>query len=192
VLTCVTCQVPFIVHATTTTTQTDTATVTTTNTATETSTIVEQTTVYTATLPVIAIPTFTVYAIGGDNNGNPIADIGDGTGRVGNAKSLRGPVLQFTTVNNNQLQVLNGPNAGSTGATNPNASGIGAYLLFGSAASGFPATSCQVTYNADGTCPLSCSASRGTTSYDCGVYWRIGGQSDVGSCSQFTPYAVGG
>lgn len=181
-----------MIHATTTTTQTNTATVTVTNTATETSTTIEQTTVYTATLPAIAIPTFSVYAIGGDNNGNPIVDIGDGSGRVGNAQGF-GAVLQFTTVNNNQLQVLNGPNAGSTGATDPNASAFESYVLFGSAANGFPATSCQVTYNGDGTCPLTCQTSRGTTSYDCGVYWRIGSKSDIPSgCYQFTPYAVGG
>jgi hypothetical protein len=101
-------------------------------------------------------------------------------------------VLQFTTVNNNVLKVLNGPNAGSTAATNPNAGGSGAYVLFGSTASGLLDTTCQVTANSDGTCPLSCQASRGTTSYDCGTYWRIGSDADVGSCNRFTPYAVGG
>lgn len=149
-------RVPLVIHATTTTTQTNTATVTFTNTATETSTIVQQTTVYTATLPAIAITTFSVYAIGDDNIGNPIVDIGDGSGRMGNAQAY-GVVLQFTTVNNNQLQVLNGPNAGSTGATDPNASVFESYVLFGSAANGFPATSCHVTYNADVTCPFDMS-----------------------------------
>lgn len=182
---------PLTILATATATETDTTTVTITNTATETSTITEQTTVYTATSPVIAIPTFTIYAIGGRNNGNPVVDLNDGSGTVGVARgSLQ--VLQFTTVNNNKLKVLNGSRAGSIAATNPNAGGTGAYVLFGSTASGLLDTTCQVTYNSDGTCPLSCQASRGTTSYDCGIYWRIGSDADVGGCSRFTPYAVGG
>jgi hypothetical protein len=181
--------VPLTIFATATATDTLTTTATITNTATETSTITEKTTIYTATLPAIAIPTFTVYAIGGPNSGNPIANAGGNI--VGDARNLS-PVLQFTTVDNNKLQVLNGPYAGSIAKTNPNAAGSGSYVYFGSTAAGLLDTTCQVTYNSDGTCPLSCQASRGTTSYDCGVYWRIGADADVGNCNRFTPYAVGG
>jgi len=101
------------------------------------------------------------------------------------------PVLQFTTVDINKLQVLNGPYAGSIGKTDPNASGGGATIYFGSTRTGLVDTACQVTYNSDGTCPLSCQAARGSTSFDCGVYWRIGGDADVGNCNRFVPYAVG-
>ena len=89
--------------------------------------------------------------------------------------------------------MLNGPDAGSIGKTDPNAAAVNAYVFFGNTANGLQETVCQVTYNAaDGTCPLSCVAARGTTSYDCGVYWRIASDADVGGCSKFTPYAVGG
>ncbi|KAL1792230.1 hypothetical protein ACET3X_009981 [Alternaria dauci] len=182
--------VPLTIQETATATQIDTVTDTITNTATETSTVTERTTIYTATSPVIAVPTFTIYAIGGGNNGNPIADANDGTGRTVNARG-RPTILQFTTVNNNNLKVLNGPYAGSTGKTDPNADGFSAYVLFGATNPNFVDTNCQVTYNADGTCPLSCQNARGTTSYDCGVYWRIGSDADVGGCSRFVPYAVG-
>ncbi|KAI4914327.1 uncharacterized protein J4E92_009526 [Alternaria infectoria] len=186
-------QVPLTILATATNTDTATVTNTITNTATETSTVTERTTIITGTQQVIAIPTFTVYAIGGDNSGNPIADASRNVpNTVGNSRGLS-PVLQFTTVDNNKLQVLNGPYAGSIGKTNPNVGASEAYVLFGRNDAGLQETVCQVTYNAaDGTCPLSCVAARGTTSYDCGVYWRIAGDADVGGCYKFTPYAVGG
>ncbi|KAI4940218.1 hypothetical protein J4E86_011184 [Alternaria arbusti] len=123
--------VPLTIFETATATDIVTATDTITNTATETSTITEQTTVFTATSAVIAIPTFTVYAIGGPNNGNPMSNA---NGNI--VRNTRGtsppPVLQFTTVDINKLQVLNGPYAGSIGKTDPNASGSGAALYFGS------------------------------------------------------------
>ncbi|KAI4614823.1 hypothetical protein J4E80_006327 [Alternaria sp. BMP 0032] len=185
--------VPLTILATATNTDTATVTNTITNTATETSTVTERTTIITGTQQVIAIPTFTVYAIGGDNSGNPIADASRNVpNTVGNSRGLS-PVLQFTTVDNNKLQVLNGPYADSIGKTNPNVGASEAYVLFGRNDAGLQETVCQVTYNAaDGTCPLSCVAARGTTSYDCGVYWRIAGDADVGGCYKFTPYAVGG
>ena len=167
-----------------------TATNTITNTATETSTITEQTTIFTATSAVIAIPTFTVYAIGGPNNGNPMSNANGNIVRNTRVTSPP-PVLQFTTVDINKLQVLNGPYAGSIGKTDPNASGSGAALYFGSTRAGLVDTACQVTYKSDGTCPLSCQAARGSTSFDCGAIWRIGSDADVANCNRFVPYAVG-
>ncbi|KAI4687925.1 uncharacterized protein J4E88_003518 [Alternaria novae-zelandiae] len=123
--------VPLTILATATNTDTATVTNTITNTATETSTVTERTTIITGTQQVIAIPTFTVYAIGGDNSGNPIADASRNVpNTVGNSRGLS-PVLQFTTVDNNKLQVLNGPYAGSIGKTNPNVGASEAYVLFG-------------------------------------------------------------
>ncbi|KAI4917429.1 hypothetical protein J4E85_009948 [Alternaria conjuncta] len=129
--------VPLTIFATATATDTATVTDTITNTATETSTVTERTTIITGTQQVIAIPTFTVYAIGGDNSGNPIGYAGGNT--VGNAQGLS-PVLQFTTVDNNKLQVLNGPDAGSIGKTDPNAAAVNAYVFFGNTANGLQET----------------------------------------------------
>ncbi|KAI4616447.1 uncharacterized protein J4E87_008713 [Alternaria ethzedia] len=120
-------QVPLTIFETATATDTVTATETITNTATETSTITEQTTIFTATSPVIAIPTFTVYAIGGDNSGNPIADASVYIPNTTGNEAGLSPVLHFTTVDNNKLQVLNGPYAGSVGKTNPNVGATEAY-----------------------------------------------------------------
>lgn len=159
------------------------------NTHTDVSTVTDYATVYTSTTTVVAIPTFNVYAIGGDNGGNPFYDIGDGT--VGdNAGGI--PVLDFSINSDGTLTADNGSNSGSKGETDPNQGGTTSFVMFGSSGNNLVNVVCNVLYNADGTCPLACQGSRGTTNYDCGVYWRIGSDADVGSCSEFTPYVVGG
>jgi hypothetical protein len=111
-----------------------------------------------------------------------------GAGYVGVDYSDGVTVLEFTTTEDGVLKVLNGATAGTNGGTNPNASGSDSYVLFGG---GLTDLTCSATINDDGTCPLTCQGTRGTTNFDCGVYWRVGSEADSAGCSVFSPYAVG-
>jgi hypothetical protein len=51
-----------------------------------------------------------------------------------------------------------------------------------------------VRQESDGTCPLSFQGARGSTSFECGVYWRVGSEADLASfsgCSRMDMIAVG-
>ncbi|KAH6976320.1 hypothetical protein BKA56DRAFT_687986 [Ilyonectria sp. MPI-CAGE-AT-0026] len=181
--------VPHTDDVTATATATLVETETMTNTETDVSTVTNYETIYTSTTAVVAIPTFKVYAIGGDNNGHPFYDIGDG--RVGDDAENGVTVLEFSINSDGTLTADNGSKSGSEGETDPNAGGTDSYVMFGSSGNNLVNVVCNVLYNDDGTCPLACQGSRGTTNYDCGVYWRIGSNADVGNCFQFIPYVVG-
>lgn len=182
-------QVPHTDDVTATATATLVETETITNTETDVSTVTNYETIYTSTTAVVAIPTFKVYAIGGDNNGHPFYDIGDG--RVGDDAENGVTVLEFSINSDGTLTADNGSKSGSEGETDPNAGGTDSYVMFGSSGNNLVNVVCNVLYNDDDTCPLACQGTRGTTNYDCGVYWRIGSSADVGNCFQFTPYVVG-
>ncbi|KAG9186785.1 hypothetical protein G6011_09893 [Alternaria panax] len=180
--------VPLTIKATATATQTNTITATVRNTVTEFTTITAQKTVFTATSATVALPTFTIYAIGGNNNGRTIENQGIPYAGAGSSNAP----LQFTTTSNNILQVLNGPAAGSNAKTDPTKAFDSSYVLLGSTNSGLVDMTCKVMYKSDGSCPLACQGSRGSTNFDCGSTWRIGSDADVSSCVAFAPYAVGG
>ncbi|KAF4954518.1 hypothetical protein FSARC_12131 [Fusarium sarcochroum] len=174
--------VPACQDATVTTTVTHNDTITITNTATT------NTTTYTSTTFVLAVPSFNIYAIGGENDGNPLRGDINAPNFVDVDNPTGAPILEFTLGNDTTLQVLNGPRAGTKGGTDPVLSNRNVYVEFGN--DDFVDLSCTVTGNNDGTCPMSCQGSRGSISYDCGALWRNGNSSDVQGCSAFTPYAV--
>ncbi|KAJ4312443.1 hypothetical protein N0V84_009935 [Fusarium piperis] len=150
-------------------------------------TVTERSTTYTSTQTILT-PAFSILAMGGWNNGRPFRDMGDGS--VGD-DSFSGTTLNFNLAIDGKLKVNNGVKAGSKAQTDPNVGGSSSYVWFGRQGANLQDVTCSVTQRPDGSCPLTCQGSRGSTNFDCGVYWRLGGTGDVGSCSVFTPYAVG-
>ncbi|RSL54454.1 hypothetical protein CEP52_016471 [Fusarium oligoseptatum] len=176
---------------------TERVTATATATATSTSTITEPATVYSETVTektttsitqTVLKPTVSILAMGGWNNGHALYDLGDGT--VGDDGPY-GTTLLFTLGLDGTLKVTNGVRSGSNGQTDPNNYGSSSYVLFGFQGGALKDMTCTVTQKTDGSCPLTCQGTRGSTNFDCGVYWRLGSDADVQGCSVFTPYAVG-
>ncbi|KAL2689469.1 hypothetical protein Neosp_003523 [[Neocosmospora] mangrovei] len=184
------------VTASVTVPSTEKVTATSTATATSTTTITEPATVYTETVTektttsitqTVLKPTVSILAMGGWNNGHALSDEGDGT--VGD--DGYGTTLLFNLGLDGTLKVTNGVRSGSNGQTDPNNSGSNSLVLFGFSGGALKDMTCTVTQRTDGSCPLKCQGTRGSTNFDCGVYWRLGSDADVQGCSVFTPYAVG-
>lgn len=151
----------------------------------------------TGAVSVLAVPTFQVQVVGGDNNGN-LLEVNDGYSpprfvddNSGNAGTT------FSILNNGSLVVNSGADAGRVAVEDSTQDSSDPFLVYAenaadlaTASSNLVTLNCQLQSSTDGTCPLVCSANGASISYDCGVYWRLA-TSVPNHCYGWTPYAVG-
>ncbi|KAI8723076.1 hypothetical protein NCS52_00162600 [Fusarium sp. LHS14.1] len=176
-------------------TATEKATVTDTKASTQlvatvyTETIVERPTTYTSTHTALS-PTFTIVASSGKFTGNQLYDPNymSYTGIYST-----GPVLLFTLGDDGTLTAQNQGLAGQFAVSDPNAGSYNAIPAFKPLSGDLQKLVVTVRQEDDGTCPLSVQGARGSTSFECGVYWRVGSEADIAcysGCSRMDLIAV--
>ncbi|KAI8689537.1 hypothetical protein LRP88_14300 [Fusarium phalaenopsidis] len=155
-----------------------------------TETIVERSTTYTSTHTALS-PTFTIVAASGRYTGKYLYDANS---RGYASVDFAGPMLLFTLGDDGTLTAQNQGLAGQFAVSDPDAGSYNAIPAFKPLSGKLQKLVVTVTQESDGTCPLTFQGARGSASFECGTYWRVGSEDDLasfGGCHRIDMIAVG-
>ncbi|KAM0429774.1 hypothetical protein ACHAPT_006380 [Fusarium lateritium] len=188
---------PAAVPSTEKVTATEKATATNTETSTQvvatvyTETVTERSTTYTSTHTALS-PTFTILVASGRYQGHKLYDTGYNSWL--GTDSTSSPPVVFTLGDDGTLTARNGGVAGQFAVSDPTRDSYNAIPAFQPLSGNLQKVITTVTQLSDGSCPLTFQAARGSTTFECGVYWRVGSDADRASfsgCYQFNLVAIG-